>query len=162
MRAAVLPCVHGRVSATSCARIVAQPRPSGPLRAADSRVPRLRVCSKLCSDRVDNPQVGTRRDRIGIRTFSARTREVRRDSREADRPKTGLANHRLQPLGHLTAARKLSINEIVTYATADCPSIVPKIVPASPERVATNSDAPSARRTDLNAAVLFADNYAGN
>ena len=25
------------------------------------------------------------------------------------------------PLGHLTAARKLSINEIATYAPADCP-----------------------------------------
>ena len=40
------------------------------------------------------------------------------DGREADRR---LANHRLQPLGHLTAARKLSINEIATYAPADCP-----------------------------------------
>jgi hypothetical protein len=42
-----------------------------------------------------------------------------------------LANHRLQPLGHLTAARKLSINEIATYAPAACPSIVPEIVPAN-------------------------------
>jgi hypothetical protein len=33
----------------------------------------------------------------------------------------GLANRRLQPLGHLTAARKLSINEIATYAPGDCP-----------------------------------------
>jgi hypothetical protein len=32
-----------------------------------------------------------------------------------------LANHRLQPLGHLTGARKLSINEIATYARADRP-----------------------------------------
>ena len=40
------------------------------------------------------------------------------DVREAD---FRLANHRLQPLGHLTAARKLSINEIATYAPADCP-----------------------------------------
>jgi len=31
-----------------------------------------------------------------------------------------LANHRLQPLGHLTAERKLSINEIATYAPGDC------------------------------------------
>jgi hypothetical protein len=38
------------------------------------------------------------------------------DGREAD---FRLANHRLQPLGHLTAARKLSINEIATYASAD-------------------------------------------
>ena len=32
LRPALLPCVHARVSATSRARIVAQPRPSGPLR----------------------------------------------------------------------------------------------------------------------------------
>ena len=32
-----------------------------------------------------------------------------------------LANHRLQPLGHLTEARKLSINEIAVYAPGDCP-----------------------------------------
>ncbi len=36
-------------------------------------------------------------------------------------PYNGLANRRLQPLGHLTAARKLSINEIATYAAVDCP-----------------------------------------
>jgi hypothetical protein len=52
------------------------------------------------------------------------------DGREADRR---LANHRLQPLGHLTAARNLSINEFATYAPADCPSGVPEIVPASPK-----------------------------
>ena len=45
------------------------------------------------------------------------TRKIE-DVREAD---FRLANHRLQPLGHLTAARKLSINEIATYAPADCP-----------------------------------------
>ena len=32
-----------------------------------------------------------------------------------------LANHRLQPLGHLTAAKKPSINEIATYGLADSP-----------------------------------------
>src|SRR5204862_787825 len=48
----------------------------------------------------------------------------------AFRPYNGLANRRLQPLGHLTAARKLSINEIATYAPGDVPTIVPKIVPA--------------------------------
>jgi hypothetical protein len=41
-----------------------------------------------------------------------------KNGREADRR---LANHRLQPLGHLTAARMLSIDEIATYAPADCP-----------------------------------------
>jgi hypothetical protein len=38
-----------------------------------------------------------------------------KNGREADRR---LANQRLQPLGHLTAARKLNINEIATYAPA--------------------------------------------
>ena len=57
--------------------------PSGPLRAPDSRVPRLRMCSKLCSHRVGKRQIRTRRDRIGIRTFSAGIREFRRDSRKA-------------------------------------------------------------------------------
>ena len=42
-----------------------------------------------------------------------------------------LANHRLQPLGHLTAARNLSIRQGSTYAAAGCPRIVPEIVPAS-------------------------------
>jgi hypothetical protein len=41
-------------------------------------------------------------------------------------PYNGLANRRFRPLSHLTAARKLSINEIVTYSL----TIVPEIVPA--------------------------------
>ena len=40
------------------------------------------------------------------------------DGREAD---FRLANHRLRPLGHLTAARNQSVNEIVSYAPGDCP-----------------------------------------
>jgi hypothetical protein len=50
------------------------------------------------------------------------------DGRNADRR---LANHRLQPLGHLTAARKLSINEIAGYGLSSVPSIVPETVPTS-------------------------------
>lgn len=42
-----------------------------------------------------------------------------------------LANHRLQPLGHLTAARKLSINEIELYGLSNVLAIVPEIVPAN-------------------------------
>jgi hypothetical protein len=60
-------------------------------------------CSKLCSDRVGKPQIGTRQDRVVIGRFSAGNRKIRRDSREADRALVGLANRRLQPLGHLTA-----------------------------------------------------------
>ena len=43
----------------------------------------------------------------------------------AFRPYNGLANRRLQPLGHLTAARKLSIYEIATYTPDDCPHDCP-------------------------------------
>jgi hypothetical protein len=56
------------------------------------------------------------------------TREIE-DVREAD---FRLANHRLQPLGHLTAARKLSINEIATYAPVDCPLDCPLNCPCQP------------------------------
>ena len=42
----------------------------------------------------------------------------------------GLANRRLQPLGHLTATRKLSINEIAVYGRSNVCSMVPEIVPA--------------------------------
>ena len=48
-----------------------------------------------------------------------------------------LANHRLQPLGYLTAARFLSINDIATYANAIVPRIVPEIVPDSSEERAS-------------------------
>ena len=47
------------------------------------------------------------------------------------RPYNGLANHRLQPLGHLTAARNLSIRQPLSYGGTAVPRIVPEIVPAS-------------------------------
>jgi hypothetical protein len=50
------------------------------------------------------------------------------DGRNADRR---LANHRLQPLGHLTAARNLSIRQPLSYGGTAVPRIVPEIVPAS-------------------------------
>jgi hypothetical protein len=49
----------------------------------------------------------------------------------AFRPYNGLANRRLQPLGHLTAEEFLSINDIAGYAKAIVPTTVPDIVPAS-------------------------------
>jgi hypothetical protein len=52
-------------------------------------------------------------------------------SSELDGIRFGLANRRLQPLGHLTAARKLSINDIAIYGLSNVPSIVPETVPAS-------------------------------
>jgi hypothetical protein len=55
------------------------------------------------------------------------TREIE-DVREAD---FRLANHRLQPLGHLTAARNLSIRQPLSYGGTAVPRIVPEIVPAS-------------------------------
>jgi hypothetical protein len=81
-----------------------------------SRSSYCRWCSKLCSERVDKRQIGTGCDRIAIGRFSAGNRKIGRDSRESDWVLVGLANRRLRPLGHLTAARKPSINEIGTYA----------------------------------------------
>jgi hypothetical protein len=52
-----------------------------------------------------------------------------------------LANHRVQPLGHLTATGILSINDIAGYAKAIVRVIVPEIVPASDQnglRLAAN------------------------
>ena len=53
----------------------------------------------------------------------------------------GLANRRLQPLGHLTATRKLSINEIGIYGLSNVRAIVPGIVRASAQRSARNGSA---------------------
>ena len=80
------------------------------------------------------------------------------DVREAD---FRLANHRLQPLGHLTAARNLSIRQGSSYGTAALFQIVPEIVPDSAAVSAWNGDAPRVRSAHPNAAVLFANNNAG-
>jgi len=50
------------------------------------------------------------------------------DGREAD---FRLANHRLQPLGHLTAARFLSIRQCWSYGNPNSERIVPEIVPTN-------------------------------
>ena len=72
-----------------------------------------------------------------------------------------LANRRLRPLGHLTAARQLSINVIAIYAPSGCPFDCPELsLPAL--KVGAEGNAPRARSADSNAAVLFADNCAGN
>jgi hypothetical protein len=52
-----------------------------------------------------------------------------------------LANHRLQPLGHLIAARKLSINEIATYTPGDCPNDCPRNCPYQHSEPARNGAA---------------------
>jgi hypothetical protein len=49
-----------------------------------------------------------------------------------------LANRPLQPLGHLTASRNLSIDDIMIYGNAIVPTIVPKIVLGSPQNQARN------------------------
>ena len=74
------------------------------LSSAVLRVPL--VCSKLCSDRVGQRRIGTGRDKIAIGRFSAGNCKIRRDLRGPDRALVGLANRRLQPLGHLTADAK--------------------------------------------------------
>jgi hypothetical protein len=68
-------------------------------------------CSKLCSGRVGKPPIGTRQDGIAIGRFVAGNHEIRRDSRDADRTLLGLANRRLQPLGHLTVNCKYTHNQ---------------------------------------------------
>ena len=47
-------------------------------------------------------------------------------------PYNGLANRRLQPLGHLTVMRTLSIREASSCGNPAVPRIVPEIVPAGP------------------------------
>ena len=133
-------------------------RSDRPNAACGRRTPQSAVCSKLCSDRVGKPQIGTRWDRIGIWTFSGRNREFRCDSRKADRPQTGLANHRLQPLGHLTAARNLSIRQASSYGNATLPQIVPTSIQKQP----LDSTLRARRSAVPNAAVRFADKHAGN
>src|SRR5215217_358259 len=71
-----------------------------------SRSSACRWCSKLCSERVNTRQIGIGRDRIAIGRFLSGNRNIGRDSRERDRTLIGLANRRLQPLGHLTANAK--------------------------------------------------------
>jgi hypothetical protein len=95
------------------------------------RVIGVRSCPYDCP--CERPKRGLQSQRQPIRSI----REVLRSEgitrkieglREAD---FRLANRPLQPLGHLTAVRNLSINDITTYTNAIVPTIVPEIVPAS-------------------------------
>jgi hypothetical protein len=88
--------VNGRVGARLIAAFLVAP-------SARAAAP---LCSKLCSKPVTKGRIGTGQDRIEIVTFSAGNLKMRRDSRGADRTPVGLANRRLQPLGHLTADAK--------------------------------------------------------
>ena len=71
-----------------------------------------------------------------------------------------LANHRLQPLGHLTAARNLSIRHALGYGNAVEGQIVPRIVPASSQNPPLNPGGSTVKRADEKAAVLVVDNHA--
>jgi hypothetical protein len=68
------------------------------------------------------------------------------DFRPVLRFRAALANRRLQPLGHLTAARNLSIRHASSYGEPAVPKIVPEIVPASSKetRNRTSAQAPEA------------------
>ena len=72
------------------------------------------------------------------------------------------ANRRLQPLGHLTATRTLSINAITICDLSKVPSIVPEIVPAKLSESTPSGNGQRGPSADPNAAVLFADNHPGN
>src|SRR5215211_3551777 len=75
-------------------------------------------------------------------------------------PYNGLANRRLQPLGHLTAARNLSIRHASSCGNTALAQIVPDIVPARSPKLATKRRCDKAQSADTNAAVLCADNHA--
>src|SRR5712692_8676407 len=77
-------------------------------------------------------------------------------------PYNGLANRRLQPLGHLTAARFLSIRYGLSYGRPESHRIVPEIVPVSPEiRVITGVRRPLLD-TRVQATVLFEGAFPGS
>src|SRR5437773_187591 len=80
----------------------------------------------------------------------------------AFRPYNGLANRRLQPLGHLTAAINLSIRQASSYGNVRLPPIVPEIVPTSIQKRPVNGAWRTLETLLPDAAVLFADNDAGN
>jgi hypothetical protein len=64
-------------------------------------------------------------------------------------PYNGLANRRLQPLGHLTATRMLSINDIAGYAKPLARGTVPETVPARDRAAASiraNGDLTASRK----------------
>src|SRR5439155_8472306 len=67
----------------------------------------------------------------------------------------------LQPLGHLTPARNLSIQQGSSYGNTAHAKIVPELVPASSPKPAAEWRRTDARSADPNAAVLFANKYAG-
>ena len=73
------------------------------------------------------------------------------DGREAD---VRLANYRLQPLGHLTAARNLSMRQALSYEEAAVPKIVPEIVPATSQKRRLSGTVARAPKVDPKAAVL--------
>ncbi len=73
--------------------------------------------------------------------FTRKIEEVR----EAD---FRLANRRLQPLGHLTATRELSIRRPLTYAEVTVLISVPEIVPVNFQNRAWKGDAPACGLTN--------------
>jgi hypothetical protein len=70
-------------------------------------------------------------------------------------PYNGLANRRLQPLGHLTAARNLSIRQALSYGTTAKGQIVPEIVPAGSQNQPSDDGDRAVQSVDPNAAVFL-------
>jgi hypothetical protein len=66
-----------------------------------------------------------------------------------------LANHRLQPLGHLTAARNLSIRHDSSCEHPKIVAIVPETVPGSFENRVWTSVESLLKQVVCNAAVFF-------
>ena len=142
--------------ATACGRAAAQPERRVPASSqGDTAVGGVdEHCAQNCA------QTTSKRGHPGP-TRSIEMRELR--------PKTarsgwvgllrrGLANHRLQPLGHLTAARFLSIRQGSSYGNAGSRSIVPDIVPASSRIQVPSSDRAAVANARQHATVLFRRN----
>jgi hypothetical protein len=142
--------MHAYLPATSCARLAAPVCPVTDPIACSNRYECAAICAVIVSATADRDAPGQNRNR----NVSARNREFRRDSRKADGPETGLANRRLQPLGHLTAARNLSRRQASSYGNAAEVHIVPEIVPASFQDPPRKAGDRASKSADQKAPVL--------
>ena len=103
----------------------------GPLSRVRGRTAGSPTCPQNCPCQL--PKRGDESQRQPSRSIE-KVIERRRFARKDDSGRSAerrLANRRLQPLGHLTAERKLSINDIAGYAQPIVPATVPEIVPAT-------------------------------
>jgi hypothetical protein len=104
------------------------------------------ACAANCAVIVSAHDAPGRTGQNDGRGIFAGNREFWPVSSERDGIRFGLANRRLQPLGHLTARRMLSIYDISIYANDVVPMIVPEIVPAQRQESVPSMAASSRER----------------